>query len=70
MKAGNMVQIISAGLDTSSILKAGSAIRFLPRHLDLGTLTTLSRGIKNGFDLHPDRFGAGLSTTLSRVVCP
>src|SRR6266850_4196277 len=53
---------MSCGLDTSSMLKAGSAICFLPRHIALGTLTTLSRGIQTDFNLHPDRSGVILST--------
>jgi hypothetical protein len=53
---------MSCGLDPSSMLKAGSAIGFLPRHIDLGTLATLSKGLKNGFDLHSDRSGVILST--------
>jgi hypothetical protein len=50
------------------MLKAGSAIRFLPRLIDPGTLTTLSRGIKNAFDLHADRSGVILSTIHLRAL--
>jgi hypothetical protein len=41
---------------------------FSPPHGDLGTLITLSKAIKSGFNLHPDRSGVILSTIHPKGV--